>query len=112
MFKKFIFLIPILSLAFSGSAHSAWVHGKTITKIQIVEHGGFILYFDSTVNGVCTNAGINSLYIYPNENSVTDNGAKAMLSTSLTAFSTGMKVDVMYDDTVGPCWGRYLAISN
>ncbi|OUS06994.1 hypothetical protein A9Q81_01380 [Gammaproteobacteria bacterium 42_54_T18] len=87
-----------------------WMGAKKVVSVQLVQTGGMIIYFDSEVSPTCTTAGTSSLYIYPDQVGVTTDGAKAFLSASLTALSTGMSVDVMYDDSATHCWGKYLVI--
>ncbi|MET1257345.1 hypothetical protein [Aliikangiella maris] len=101
----------VCSLAFNVKAEHKWTGAKKIKSVQIVEHGGIIIYFDSEVNPVCTNATTSSIYVYKDEAGMTADGVKAFLSASLTALSTGMTVNAMYDDSTSLCWGRYLVIS-
>lgn len=110
--KKVVFVV--LSLVFSINANAViddWTGNKSVVKVQIVEHGGIIIYFDSVVNAVCSAAGTNSIYVYAGQAGVTVDGIKAFTSAALTALSTGMKVSVLYDDSSPLCWGKYIVIS-
>tara|TARA_B100000767_G_C19240556_1_gene319021 strand:+ start:120 stop:467 length:348 start_codon:yes stop_codon:yes gene_type:complete len=110
--KKIIFVV--LSLILSVSANAAiddWTGSKSVVKVQIVQHGGILIYFDSAVNAVCSAAGTKSIYVYPGQAGVTEAGIKAFTSVALTALSTGMKVSVLYDDSSSHCWGQYIVIS-
>lgn len=92
-------------------AANAWTGPKTIAQVQVVEDGGFLLTFSTPVGPQCSLAGPSTLYIYPGAHYVTADGAKAMLAIALTALTTGMKVDVMYDDSTSACYGRYVRIA-
>ena len=110
--KKIIFLF--LTFILSVSANAAiddWTGGKNVVKVQVVENGGILIYFDSEVNAVCSAAGTNSIYVYVGRAGVTEAGLKAFTSVALTALSTGMKVSVLYDDSSSHCWGKYIIIT-
>ncbi|WP_444996826.1 hypothetical protein [Aliikangiella sp. IMCC44359] len=107
----FIIICIFCFLTTNVNAENKWTGGKKIQSVQIVEHGGIIIYFDSEVNPTCTNAGTSSIYVYKDQVGMTDDGVKAFLSSSLTALTTGMTVDAMYDDSTSLCWGKYLVIS-
>ena len=106
----------LLAMALLGAAPLA--HGalatsgaKTVTAVQVMQGGGFLVTFDSKIggaNGTCTayDANGQTLYIYPGSNEVTADGAKAMLSAALTAFTSGAKLDVLYDNATPYCWGK------
>jgi hypothetical protein len=95
----------------NGALAAAWTGAREIVSVQVVETGGFLLEFATPVNTVCTAAGPNRLYVYAGRNSVSADGARSLLATALMAFSSGMKVSVMYDDTSPNCWGAYIALT-
>lgn len=105
-------MVLFLLLVLPSSAFCAvkWTGSKTVISVQVVEHGGFLLGFDSEIEAACTEAGTTRLYIYPNQNGVTSAGLNALLSVSLVALSSGMKVDVMYENSNPKCFGQYLTI--
>lgn len=94
-----------------ASATNVWTGYKTVTEVQVVEDGGFLLYFSSPIGSPCSSAGNNALYVYIGGNFVTADGAKAMLGAALSALATGMKVSVLYDDSTSFCYGRYLRVA-
>lgn len=83
---------------------------KTVTSVQVLDHGGFVVWFDSEVSSVCTANGTNSVFFYSGQNNVTPEGIKALLSAAFTALSTGMKVDITHDEGDQYCWGRYFKL--
>jgi hypothetical protein len=95
----------------NGAMAVAWTGAREIVSVQVVETGGFLLEFSAAVNAACTAGGPNRLYIYPGSHAVTADGAKSLLATALMAFASGMKVNVLYDDTAPNCWGRYITLS-
>ena len=103
-------LVCLLFLTPKLFAHDMWTGMKTVASVQVTNNGGFILNLDSEISDVCTYAGKSALLISPNENSVTEAGAKSLLSTALIAFSTGSKVNIMYSDDTIFCWGHSLSI--
>jgi hypothetical protein len=94
-----------------ASAGNVWTGYKTVTEVQVVEDGGFLLYFSSAIGSPCSTAGNNALYVYVGSNFVTADGAKAMLGAALAALAGGLKVSVLYDDSTSFCYGRYLRVS-
>jgi hypothetical protein len=110
------FALSFLSIVFTFasldvSATNVWTGYKTLTEVQVVEDGGFLLYFSTPIGSPCSPAGANALYIYIGGNFVTADGAKGMLAASLSALATGMKVSVLYDDSTSFCYGRYLRVT-
>ena len=105
-------LCILLSFASSGvSALDLWSGTKSVVSVQVVSNGGFIINLDSEINLDCSHAGSSALLIYPEQNGVTEAGAKSLLSTALIAFTTGNKVNIMYSNDSAFCWGKYLLIS-
>ena len=97
-------------ISFQATAAQVWSTPSTISLIETVgSDGGFIIYL-SQLPPSCNAAGPNSLYIYPNHNSVTTDGVKMLMTTAFLAFSTGKKVSMMYDDSSAYCWGVYMVI--
>ena len=111
MYKKACILLALLGFwSFHANAEIKWTGVKKIISVQAVEHGGFIIGFDSEINSVCTQADTSRLFVYPNQQGVTNESVKSLLSVSLTALTTGMSVDVMYDDATSFCWGKYIVV--
>lgn len=88
-------------------AADVWTPSQVPASVQVVESGGFIVYFASQFSATCG----NRVHIYPNQHSVTESGAKAMLGTALASFFAEQALSVMYDDSTEFCWGRYLTIT-
>jgi hypothetical protein len=94
-----------------ASASNVWTGYKNVQEVQVVEDGGFLIYFTSPIGSPCSSAGTNALYVYVGANFVTADGAKGMLAAALSALATGMKVSVLYDDSTSFCYGRYLRVT-
>lgn len=107
-----IILVACFFTLISMNAISAdkWTGDKKINQVQVVQNGGFLLYLDSEIHPSCSNAGTSVLYIYPNNGGLSQDGAKAFLSAALLAFASNLTVTVMYDDSTGYCWGKYLTV--
>ena len=95
--------------SFNTLAANVWNSPDLITKVQVIHHGGFIVYFENVFNTTCSGDG-NRSYVYSGQNGVTDDGVKALLSTALLALSTGIPASVKYDDTNSNCWVQYLKL--
>ncbi len=108
--KKILFLLSVIvGLANAGSAHAAvlWSERKNVSAVQVVEQGGIIISFDSSLAQPCTPAhgnAPNAVYVYPGQLGLTAEGVKAITSLALTALSTGMKLSVSYDAAANYCW--------
>ena len=108
---KYVLLSSLFLLSSYANAGNVWTGVKTIVSVQVVETGGFLIGFDSDISPVCSQAGKNRLYVYPDHQGMTQEGLKAFLSASLMAMSAGMKVNVMYDDATPYCWGQHIVVS-
>jgi hypothetical protein len=69
-----------------------------------VEHGGFILYFDSDVDPACTAGGPRAVYVYAHQQGLTDLSVQAMLSLSTTALSENIELNALFDDATPSCF--------
>jgi hypothetical protein len=100
----------LMGIVTTGFANNVWSGFKDIAQVETTENSGFLVQFDSQIAVECTpamNSGVE-LYIYPNQNAVTADGAKGLLATVLTAYSLGKLVEVLYDNSDPHCWGRYV----
>jgi len=92
-----------------ASAGLGWSGALTITNIEIVNDGGFLVYPSGGLSAACTAGGI---YVYAGQNNVTTDGVKALLSVVLTALTSGKTVQILYDDSTPQCYGRYIQINS
>lgn len=102
-------LATVAAVAAAGTAVSTevWTPVGTITSVEVVESGGFLVRLSGGVGTACTAA--NAVYIYAGQHSVTADGQKALLAIALTAFTAGKPVSILYDDSTANCWGRYIS---
>lgn len=107
---KKLFLAILILMPFSVLAGNKWTGYKKVIQVQGLQEGGFIVYLDSEISSDCTNAGTNSLYVRSGFGGVDDKGIQSLLSITLTAFTTGYEVSIMYEDTVSTCDGKYILI--
>ncbi len=110
MFNKIFFFVLVASAIGLNANAAVGNRDKTIEKVEVLDHGGFVVWFDTEVDASCTSNGTNSVFFYSGQNNVTDNGVKALLSGALTALTTGLKVDIVRDNSDVYCWGRYLKL--
>jgi hypothetical protein len=99
-------VLGIVAVACCTPAHAVkkWTGLKAVTGIQVVEHGGFIVYFDSDVDPACTAGGPRAVYVYANEQGLTAGSVQAMLSLSTTALSENIELNALYDDATPRCF--------
>lgn len=104
----FLFLSPA-----SNAQNNNLTGSSVIQSIQVMNHGGFIIKFDKDKSSECAHEDGTAIFIFPNQNGVTEAGAKSLLSTALIAFTTNTKVDVMYSFSFASsyCWGSALYLS-
>ena len=114
MKNKYVKIISMLALSLFSFSANAWTwnvaQNKTITDLEVLDHGGFVVWFDTEVSTTCTSNGTKSVFFYSGQHYVTDAGVKSLLSGALTALTTGMKVDIVYDNGDSYCWGRYIKL--
>ena len=108
-----LFLLIFLGLSSSQLlAEDLWSGAQQVVSVQVLSQGGFIINLDGETESSCSMAdGTSSYLVYPQQNSVTINGSKALLSTAMIAFSTGNKLNVMYSESAGYCWGQQLLLT-
>lgn len=107
--KKFIkfALLGSLLLSCSSFATNRW-HTGNITYLYPLGNGTVIIYMDSS-NQYCLNsAGTPKQTFYlaldKGPTKVTEFGHKNIYSSALTAFATGKKLRVYFDDTTTGCY--------
>lgn len=111
-------LCMCLAVAGSAAVHPAaaetqWSELKHVAQVQVVDHGGLIVYFDSALAQPCTpNFGnqANAVYVYPGQLGITSDAVKSITSLALTALSTGMRLKVWYDKDANYCWVQQAVI--
>lgn len=110
LLMTFLTLVAITVSSLSSAA-IVWTGPKDIATVEVVQDGGFLIGFTTSISASCTAAGTYNLYIYSGQGGMTIDGVKAQLAVALTAISTGMKVTVMYDDASPNCWGTYIVLT-
>jgi hypothetical protein len=109
--KLLMFAGLALSIVLPGTASAGlgWSGALTVTNIEIVNDGGFVVYPSGGLSAACTVGGV---YIYANQNNVTADGVKALLAVVLTALTAGKTVQILYDDSTAQCYGRFIQINS
>lgn len=95
----------------NAASAATWTGSKTVTSVQIVNTGGIIIYFDSIVNAACTDAGTNSVYVLAGMQGVTAEGVDAIRASAFIGLTTGMSINVLYDETTSRCYGKYILVT-
>ncbi len=113
MIRKKLFIFTCLLFVTTGILAQDWTNMKQVQSVQVMNHGGFMVNLKDEKNTICSQAGSSTILFYPNQNGVTFDGAKSLLSTVLIALTTRNKINVMYSYSIdsGYCWGNALLIS-
>ncbi len=112
--KKWVKVLALVSCIAGGNANAVvakWTGYKTVTSVQVVDSGGIIIFLDSEINPKCTKSGTEAVYVHPSYHNMTDKGVDGVRSTAFLALSTGMKVNVLYDESTAFCYGRDIIIT-
>jgi hypothetical protein len=106
-----LFHAMVLSMlaASQASATSVWTSYGTITSVEVVETGDFLVTLSTGVGASCTAAG--AIYMYAGQNSVTANGVKSLLAAAMSAFVAGKTVRILYDNSTPYCYGQYFTMA-
>jgi hypothetical protein len=112
--KSFIRLASaamLLGLGAPLAMAEGW-HQDFVKTVYPLSNGNFVVIFVSSPSS-CPNAN-NPKYFYVQvgNNGVTSDGAKAMLATALTAFTTGRKLTVAFDDASASCDVNRMSVSD
>ena len=111
-FRRFAAVIAVTILVSTASAQAStvWYQGS-VQLVYPMNDGSFAIGVP-TILPVCSGTGQNGVYLYvmPEQNSVTADGAKNMLATVLTAFALGRSISVAYDDSTTNCYANRLLI--
>src|SRR5262245_2917184 len=110
--KKAIGALLTTTLLFASqqaSATAVWSAFTTITSVEVINDGGFLVTLSSGVGAGCTAA--NALYVQSGFNGVSPDGAKALLATALSAFYLKQTIRFQYDDSTQYCYATYATVT-
>ena len=104
----------LLFTSHQASATQVWSAFSTITSVEVLTDGGFIVTLASGLPAGCSAA--NGIYVQPGPvggtgpNGVTADGVKALLATSLSAYYLKQTIRFLYDDATQYCYGAYATV--
>jgi hypothetical protein len=109
--KKIIsaLVIALLLASHQASAAPVWTAFTTVTSVEVINDGGFIVTLAAGVGSTCTAA--NAIYVQSGFNGVSADGAKALLATALSAFYLKQNIRFEYDDSTQYCFGTYATVT-
>jgi hypothetical protein len=99
----------LLFASHQASAAPVWTAYTTITSVEVINDGGFLVTLASGVGSTCTAA--NAIYVQTGNNGVSADGAKALLATALSAFYLKQTIRFEYDDSTQYCFGTYATVT-
>ncbi len=106
---RFSLVIIVLLYSLEGLAAPTW-HTSTIRSVYPLSDGSVVLTFDSDSPN-CSNASDpDYYYIRVGQNGMTSDGLKLLYAAALTAFTTGSRVSINYDDATTGCYINRLNI--
>ncbi len=111
--KRYLVLLTAAAAAvgFPAFANSpTWTNPGTLTYLEALDDGTFLVGTSSAVSSVCTSAG-GAIYFGVGSNGVTSDGVKAIMAVALSALMAGKTVQLLYDATGPTCWGTSLQIN-
>lgn len=96
--------IPVTS-AFAASAQDV-----AIEYVRVKENGAFEVRATQPIDPLCAQGGL-IFTVAPHKNSVSIDGAKALLSIALTAYSLENPIDVVFDTSSAECFANEILIA-
>lgn len=105
-------LIAAATAMFFGPAFATEAyHTGTLQYVYPLANGSFIIAFTTNPSGCSsTTTPYKYLYVASGQNSVTADGVKNMLATSLTAFALGRTLSIAYDDATSNCYVNRMTV--
>lgn len=102
--KKLIYLLCLVCLSLiSFNSFAARIDNTVILGIQNGTSGDFIITLPPNSDPKCTNGGVY-FYVAAGQNGLNSDGVKVLLSLALVAYSSGVKVHVVYDNSTQACF--------
>ena len=109
--KKLACLLALCGLALSSNAVAveSWLT-STIRAVYPLGDGTFVLMFDTNAAD-CTNTATYKYHqVSPNQNGVTDEGAKKIYAAALAALAADKTVQVAFDNATSACYINRLIV--
>ncbi len=121
-FFRYTLMLMLISSPVIASSASQWSGAARVVSVQVQSRGEFIINLEAAdepsqaeqekaENPCSLTEGTRSFLVYPQQHNVTINGAKALLSTAMIAFSTANKLDIRYARADGYCWVEQILLS-
>ena len=107
---KVLYGAGLLSLSQLSSAAINWTNPVEISSVRALESGGFMIQTSNAVDQTCPGSG-KQFYVVANENHMTVEGLKSLLSVSLISITTDRKLNILYDNASINCYVRNLEIT-
>lgn len=95
---------------FQSTALAASAQDVVIDYVRVTENGAFEIRATQPFDALCAQGGL-VFSVSPHKNGVSADGAKALLSVALTAFSLEKPVDVVFDPTTSACFANEILIA-
>ena len=100
----------LLFTSHQASATQVWTAYTTITSVEVITDGGFIVTLASGLPAGCSAA--HGIYVQAGPNGVTADGVKALLAEALSAHYLKQTIRYLYDDATQYCYGAYATVTD
>ncbi len=92
------------------SADAASAQDVAIDYVRVTEKGAFEVRATQPIDPLCADGGL-IFTVAPHKNGVSGDGAKALLSIALTAYSLENPIDVVFDTSSAECFASEILIA-
>ena len=100
---KVSLFVSLMSLSSSLFAANNWTSPIDISAVRALDNGNIMVQSTTVIDPNCPGAG-KQFYAMLNQNNVTSEGLKSLLSISLVSFSTNTKLNILYDNASANCY--------
>ncbi|NQZ09966.1 MAG: hypothetical protein HRT35_22675 [Algicola sp.] len=101
----------VLACSSTAMAENVWKTQTNIEGVQALHDGSYILYLPLGTDSTC-NEGGKLFRVAENQNQVTQEGARNLLTVALVAYTSKKKVSVLYDNGSASCYVQQIHLRN
>ena len=109
MYHRSVILGVMLTLVSATSYAAISSVQSPVKSVYPLADGSFIIILTNDAS-TCLATSPKYFYVAIGQNGVAMDGAKAMLATALTAFSTGSSLSLIFDDATTNCYVNRISI--
>ena len=103
--------IVMAAIGAPASATNLYVQDK-VRNVYPLGDGSFVITFVNPQTSCPSGSAPQYFYVTPGQNGVNADGAKSMLATALTAFATGTRITLVFDNATSYCYVNRLSLGD